>query len=194
MSKEIERQFAMERDLVFSDMENALNTIAEKSGKSCKITAKYTEDQYTSYLYTDPVQIRVRKVCTGKKTRYETTVKGGYETKTTRTEVNVRINEEQYNAILSLIGDHKPIHKACTVVKYDGYEINISTVDPGEDTSFTFAEVEFASEEEAAAFVWPFTDIEVTEVTGGVNSGAPVGKSMSMPDYWVKTRLGKSDA
>lgn len=187
MNKEIERQFALDRELVAGDVWEAL----EQTGQ--KIVAKYVEDQYTSYLYSSYPQVRIRKTTQGRKTTYALTIKGDYETPTTRTEVETKLTEEQYNALLYTTTQHEPIHKKCIVVEVGGRHINISTVDPGSETSFTFAEVEFPTEQEAASFEWPFPSLRAIEVTGGKNGVNP-GKSMSMPEYWERTRIMKDRA
>ncbi|MCM1295182.1 MAG: hypothetical protein NC311_06545 [Muribaculaceae bacterium] len=184
MSKEIERQFVTEREPNLGDLCDALDARGDKG------YMLYTEDQFTAYLYTEPAQVRIRKADGLDTTKCYLTVKGTYMNLTTRTEVEMEITEEQYEEILALIGKN-PVHKKCVVMEIGDRKFNFSTVDPGMDTSFTFAEVEFPSEEAAAAFTWPFPNLKYTEVTGGMNTDTPVWKSMSMPLYWATTRLNK---
>lgn len=192
MAKEIERQFALDREPTSGDLINELERLNKDKGPA-KITMKYAEDQYTSYLYTGPIQVRVRKIVRGDRApMYRLTIKGGYEKRTTRTEVETWITKAQYEDIMALIGNVEPIHKKCLIIRIDkSLDINVSTVDPGKDTSFTFAEVEFDSEEKAEKFEWPFKGIKAYDVTGRTNN-SEIGKSMSMPEYWEKVHLQKS--
>lgn len=194
MAKEIERQFALDGEPTSEQIITELMRLNNETGFTGEITMKYTEDQYTSYLYTGPVQVRVRKIVRGnRKPIYRLTIKGGYEKRTTRTEVETNITEEQYEEILSIIGnDVEPIRKRCVILRVGkkGRDINISTVDPGKDTSFTFAEVEFDSEKEAEEFEWPLKGIKAYDVTG--RTGVNPGKSMSMTEYWEKVHLSKA--
>ena len=62
---------------------------------------------------------------------------------------------------------------------FEGYHLEVSLVDEGTEHEFCYAEIEFASEEEAKAFVKPeFLGKEVTEDEDG-----------KMITYWKKTRL-----
>lgn len=180
--KEIERQFALERDISPTDIEELVNAGHNLSAR------RFDEEQYSSYLYTEPVQVRIRKVCKDGHNYHYLTIKGQYEKLTTRTEIEVPITKEYYDAISSLIGK-EPIRKVCMVINVDGTDIVVSTVDPFTPTSFVFAEAEFSSEEEAAKFEWPFPNVGAVEVTG--RQCVNPGKSMSMTDYWSRYRLGQ---
>ena len=94
-----------------------------------------------------------------------------------RTEVEFSIEREVYFDLQAMIG------KPQIVKDYYRYFLNgkvheLSHVDPGLDTEFIYFEVEFESEEDAAAYVCPFAN--ATEVTED--------DSYKMKNYWKRTR------
>ncbi|MDL2219732.1 hypothetical protein LJC04_05315 [Ruminococcaceae bacterium OttesenSCG-928-O06] len=121
------------------------------------------------YLAFEPVTVRVRKATlhAGEKsyTTWRLTVKG--QGTLARAEVEVDMDEEQYEALLGLLA----APAANKLLRYyalpDGYHLECSLVDEGQPTAFYYAEVEFDSIEEANAFVPPpFLGREVTEEPG----------------------------
>lgn len=182
MAKEIEKQFALGREIGPED----ILEVFEERGEKC--TMEYVEDQYTSYLCTGPNEVRIRSIHTGKKVEYYLTIKSPYETLVSRTEVEMPITEEQYREINSII-KRTPIHKKCIQINIGDLSMLMSVVDPGTNTSFVFAEIEFDSVGEALRFEWPFKTVEATDVSG--KTDLKPGKSMSMPEYWERYRANE---
>lgn len=100
-----------------------------------------------------------------------------------RAEIQTAVDEDFYNQALDFI-NLDPIEKHHLNYKdVDGYEVSIAVVledvNKGR-TGFTYAEVEFETEEEALAYKFPWPEIVIEEVTD-----KPEWK---MKNYWQRTR------
>lgn len=93
-----------------------------------------------------------------------------------RTEVELPLGEADFLALQGLVGP-PPIHKRNRRYRLaDGHLLECSLVDEGTPTAFFYAEVEFASLQEAAAFVPPaFLGQEKTD-----------DATFSMSNYWKR--------
>ena len=93
-----------------------------------------------------------------------------------REEIELSLTKEEYDALRKMI-DARPIHKTYYVIPIgNNLEIEVSIV----DQSWIYAEVEFKSEEAAAAFEWPFPECNAKEVT--------CEQEYKMKNYWKRTR------
>lgn len=107
-----------------------------------------------------------------------------------RDEAEINLTEKQLDKLLPHAEHDSPIVKVFSIFEIPGYPdltLHFSEVDPGSETSFFYAEVEFPTKEEAAAFTMP-TDIAVyveREVTGE--------NTWQMKNYWRRTRMDKCD-
>ncbi|MCM1214036.1 MAG: hypothetical protein NC548_05900 [Lachnospiraceae bacterium] len=100
----------------------------------------------------------------------------------TRTEVEFSIDREVYFDLQAMVGI-KPIIKNYYRYWFNDMVHEVSIVDDGLDTGFIYFEIEFASEEEARAYICPFDGaIDVTE-----------DSSYKMKNYWKKTRLASEN-
>lgn len=119
------------------------------------------QEMEQGYLSFEPSTVRIRKNTSNGVTGYKLTIKG--KGTLTRTEVEFSIQEDQYNALLPLLVAPPARKKLHLYSLPDGNTMECSLVDEGEPTAFYYAEVEFASEEEANAFNPPaFLAREVT--------------------------------
>lgn len=146
-------------------------------------------DVTSAYISLDP-EIRIREMnlrvepndpCTNLPhipTRFKMTVKSPGTL--TRFESETPIKEKFFNEMIEFTGK-EPIKKVHYHYADGDRTIEVSIVDPGKPSSFLYAEVEFNSEEEAAAYVWPYPEILIEEVTDN-----PWYK---MKNYWFRTRL-----
>ncbi len=116
---------------------------------------------WQGYLSTDPV-VRIRKKQTAQGVTYRLCFKG--EGTLVRREIEMDLDAEQYEALTELL-KAPPIRKDFRVYQLpDGHQLECSLVDAGSKTAFYYAEVEFSSETEAAAFQPPtFLGEEKTE-------------------------------
>lgn len=159
-----------------------------------RIHAKYTRRMKMSYLYPDanPVRVHIREEVTktGSPSKYYLSTTNSNECGLIRTGTEFRISYEEYSSLLDTI-KKDPIDMHCISIIAEGAPpVDIVAVDPDTDTSFTFAEVAFKTEEEAAAFKdWPFPNMHVADVTG-CGSWQLVGRSMPIAEYWMRNRLG----
>ena len=135
------------------------------------------------YLTSGDIEVRVRKA---QKLRgdegtnlgpYVLTIKGPGSL--SREEINFEIEEDKFNTIYNLIKE-PPIFKDYYLYSYGDYCIEVNVV----DQQFIYAEVEFNSEEEANAFVWPWPEVKPIEVTND--------SSYKMKNYWNKERMNRS--
>lgn len=127
-----------------------------------------------SYLSVYP-EVRIRKSDDGRSTRYELTIKS--EGTLARQEITKDLTEEEYEILLSMT-DRPPIVKDYTAFRLGKYTLEYSEVDPGKSCGFSYAEVEFPTEEEAGAFAPP--DFLGTEMT--------YQKAFRMKQYWLEDR------
>ncbi len=133
---------------------------------------------YQGYL-PDETPVRIRKfVSSDGEERFELTIKG--KGTLVRAEVNLELTAAQYDELSGLL-QKPPVEKDYHVYQLaDGHRLEYNVVDRGKPNGFTYAEVEFSSEEEASSFVPPeYFGREVTE-----------NPSMTMFSYW---RNGKID-
>ncbi len=104
----------------------------------------------------------------------------------TRKEIEFPIPKERFEELEDLIGLPLIPKTRRTYELPNGMHLEVNHVDIGEPTEFWYAEVEFASEEEARAFAPSSVGLsdylwdDVTEKPGE-----------SMGAYWVRTRLGE---
>ena len=128
---------------------------------------------YQGYLSVRPV-VRIRKKVDGDIATYKLCFKG--KGTIARQEVELDITEEVYEQLVELL-QGAPVRKDYRVYRLPGGErLECSLVDPGEPTEFMYAEVEFATLEEARRFAPPgFLNREVTEQPG-----------YSMGSYWSR--------
>ncbi len=102
-----------------------------------------------------------------------------------RKEIEMNIEKDIFDQLEDLIGLPLIPKVRRTYALPDGNKLEVNHVDEGLPTEFWYAEIEFASEEEARAWTpgdeWlqTYLDDEVTEEPG-----------QSMGAYWEKTRMG----
>ncbi len=133
-----------------------------------------------SYLSLVP-ELRIRKyedLSHGAPDRYDLTIKS--EGTLAREEIIKPLSAEEYEILLRMTDGRAPIVKDHHTYDYEGHELEFSAVDAQLPGGFTYAEVEFASVEEARAFTPPAWFGEETTEQRGVR----------MKEYWKKTRLG----
>ena len=93
-----------------------------------------------------------------------------------REEIELPLDEETFGRLEALIGRPLVTKEYRAYRLPDGHTLEVSLVDEGEETAFYYAEVEFATLEEARAFEPPaFLGRELTEAPGA-----------SMSAYWRK--------
>ncbi|WP_050697837.1 CYTH domain-containing protein [Anaeromassilibacillus senegalensis] len=115
---------------------------------------------WQGYLSTQPV-VRIRKKESVNGTDYVLCFKG--KGTLCRKEIELDLTQDIFDELHELL-EAPMIRKDYKVYALDGYRLECSLVDCGTPTEFLFAEVEFASMEEAKAFVPPaFLSNEVTE-------------------------------
>ena len=116
------------------------------------------------YLCHEPV-VRIRRSSEGHCHRYKLCFKG--KGTLVRTEMEMDLTAEQYEQLYDLLPEATIKKVFRTYQLASGDILECSQVDPGEPTSFVYAEVEFPSEEAAAAFEPPaFLGRDVTEEPG----------------------------
>lgn len=129
------------------------------------------------YLSVEP-EIRIHKATdrSSGKTNYRLTVKG--DGTLSRTELKTAVEEQFYREAVEFAG-HPMIGKDYRSYDLDGHILEVCRVDAGTEHEFYYGEIEFASEEEAEAFVpGEFLGAEVTDDDG-----------YKMKNYWSRTRL-----
>lgn len=113
------------------------------------------------YLCHTPV-VRIRRSTEHGENRYRLCFKG--KGTLVRQELELELTQAQYEQLALLLTEPTVRKEYRTYRLPSGHVLECSHVDAGEPTSFWYAEVEFASEEEAAAFVPPpFLGREITE-------------------------------
>lgn len=93
-----------------------------------------------------------------------------------RMEVEIEISKDNFDSLLKLV-PYDLISKKYFTYEFAGYTIEMSEV----DGQWYYAEVEFESEEDAKAFVFPFPNLVIKETTDDPD--------FKMKNYWTKTRL-----
>lgn len=104
-----------------------------------------------------------------------------------REEAEIKLTDKQIVKLLSHVEGGPPIIKKFFIAEIPDHPdlvLHFSEVDHDRSTSFFYAEVEFPSEEEAAAFQLPpsLAEYVIREVTNE--------KSWQMKNYWRRTRMG----
>ena len=137
--------------------------------------------QVQGYLSFAPVTVRIRRTQRGAVENFCLTIKG--RGGLARTEVELPMQKEQYEALMGLVQGATATKRMRLCSLPDGYVAECSLVDEGEPGSFSYAEVEFESEEEAMAFVPPACfGREVTEEPGHTMAAYCQRKSQKVPD------------
>lgn len=143
---------------------------------------KYWIEQF--YLSLEP-EVRLRRCVPNgdyeNRVPYRMTVKGNGSL--SRVEIQTSVEEDFYNQALDFV-NLDPIEKHLLIYEKDGYRIEVAIVleDANKGrTGFTYAEVEFDSEEDALAYKFPWPNVVIEEVTD-----KPEWK---MKNYWQRTRL-----
>lgn len=123
---------------------------------------------YQGYLSTEPV-VRIRSMETDLHTSYVLCIKG--EGKLARKEIELSLTKEIFDDLKELL-NYPMVKKDYRIYQLPGkLKLECSLVDRGEPTEFMYAEVEFPSLEEAAAFVPPsFLGRDVTEEDYGMGA------------------------
>lgn len=136
-------------------------------------------DYTQAYLSVEP-EVRVRtKSVNGGQTTYMLCIKG--EGTISRIEVQKSLTKKEYFDLLEVgkINITDVIHKRYYMIPIDKYKLTVGIVDPKKDTSFSYGEIEFESEEEAEKFISPkWFGKDVTD-----------DLSYKMKNYWKRTRL-----
>lgn len=133
---------------------------------------------FQGYINNNPeVRVRMKRYADGRET-FKLTLKG--DGNISREEVDFDITEDDFDTILA-IGKVKRcqlIHKDYVSYEYGQYKFETSTVDAGSVSEFSYAEVEFETEEGANNFVVPsWVGLEVT-----------YDEKYKMKNYWKLTR------
>ena len=158
MAKEIERKFLMK------EFPADLEPIREV-------------DIRQGYVSIEPeVRIHRAKDRTTGKEDFRLTLKG--DGTLTRTEIKTDVDEAFYKEALSLMSG-ETIYKDYRSYRLGDYVLEVCRVDVGTPWEFFYGEIEFASEEEARAFVKPeFLGEDVTD-----------DDAYKMKNYWKRTRV-----
>lgn len=147
------------------------------------LTAGETYHMSQGYISVHPT-VRIRRESSAKGcTEYILCFKG--KGTLSREEIETPIDEALFSRLCALIG--------CPLIEKErrdyplpgGLTLEVNAVDPGSDTAFYYAEVEFPSEEQA--LTW-------SPETAGLNSylcnEVTHQKGVSMGAYWERTRHG----
>lgn len=145
---------------------------------------------HQAYLYVDD-NIEIRLICRFDADAYNSMCPVCNKRKLTikfgnglvRAEAEIKLTEEQFAELQRFI-QYPYIVKYFKIFELpDGSEFECSVVDPGTDTSFTYAEIEFDNENAAHCYRMPhyLGDCISTEVTGD--------PKYQMKNYWRRTRM-----
>lgn len=127
---------------------------------------------YQYFLSVEPY-VRIREKQRNGRSSYKLTVKG--DGALSREEVELDLDADKFSRLKALC-DKKPVEKIFKAYRLpDGHILECSLV----DRDFYYAEVEFESESEAAAFVPTFDFLRETTYE----------KNFKMNEYWKATRL-----
>lgn len=138
--------------------------------------------------------VRIREEETTRSNRAEQPLQAEYilcfksKGKLARKEVEMPIPVEKFRELEDLIGKTLIEKVRRTYILADGRQLEVNHVDRGLATEFWYAEVEFASVEEAKAFV-P-ASVGLGEYLGDDVTEQP---GQSMGEYWESTRLRSLD-
>lgn len=133
-------------------------------------------DIWQGYVSIDP-EVRIHKAKDRKSgvENFRLTLKG--QGTLTRTEIKTDIDEAFYQESLGLIKG-EVIYKDYRSYRLGDHILEVCQVDPGKASEFFYAEIEFASEEDANAFIKPdFLGKDVTD-----------NDAFKMKNYWNRTR------
>lgn len=141
---------------------------------------------HQSYLFAgEEEELRIRAKYKGESAGFRLTHKSGGCGELSRDESEMSIGEAMYDSLLTmtLLNDTlEPITKQSVEAIVQGTEIVFNIVDQSKPIGYNYCEVEFASNEEAEAYVLPIVGaIEVTE-----------DPYYNMASYWRRTRLGET--
>ena len=135
-------------------------------------------DCMQGYLSVQP-EVRIRSFRSGEYEDYKLTIKSNGDL--SREEVEYMISKDEFDIFVGMI-NQPLIHKEHRKYRLpDGKIFEVGLVDPGADTSFYYAEVEFETVQDALSFK-PL-DCITEEVT--------YDSSYKMKNYWTRTRLNK---
>ena len=153
------------------------------SGWPEALAPEHVYDMAQGYLSVRPT-VRIRKEAEqGGDTAYILCFKG--KGRLAREEIETEIDEMLFSRLTNLIGQPLIVKERRDYRLSDGHILEVNSVDSGAPTAFFYAEVEFASEDEArawspaAAGLDAYLSEEVTE-----------RKGVSMGSYWEQTRHG----
>ena len=133
------------------------------------------------YLAVDPT-VRIRSKETAERIDYKLCFKG--EGTLAREEIELPLTAEVFGRLTELLKGALIVKEYRTYTLPGGLTLEASLVDPGAETAFLYAEVEFPTIEEALAFEPPsYLGQDVTERPG-----------YGMSQYWERTRLSKDRA
>lgn len=137
---------------------------------------KYWVEQF--YVSLEP-EVRLRRCVPNgpypDKVPYRLTIKGSGDL--SREEIETTVSEDFYNQTLNFV-NKEPIQKHHLNYDVDGYEVSIAVI--LNDEKFIYAEVEFASKEDALKYEFPWPDIVEKEITSD--------SSYKMKNYWKRIR------
>ena len=146
-----------------------------------RLPARHADNMYwveQFYISTEP-EIRLRRCKPNgdyeNKKPFVMTLKSGGTL--SREEVETAVTEEFYELALDMI-NLDPIQKNFLVYNEGGHKVEVSVI--LNDEKFVYAEVEFASEEEAKAYQFPWPDLVEKEVTDN--------PEYKMKNYWKRVR------
>lgn len=141
---------------------------------------KYSSNIKQGYISVDPeVRIRsnINKISDGSVfDQYFLSIKSNGTL--SRMEVEIEISKDNFDSLLKLI-PYDLISKKYFTYEFAGYTIEMSEV----DGQWYYAEVEFKTEEDAKAFVFPFPNLIIKETTDDPD--------FKMKNYWSKTRISE---
>ncbi|MDD2955433.1 MAG: CYTH domain-containing protein [Oscillospiraceae bacterium] len=144
------------------------------------LTPESVSEMRQGYLCTDPV-VRIRSKAQNGKESYRLCFKG--KGTLVRQETELELTPEQFKELEKLLPAPTVRKEKRVYLLQDGHRLECSRVDAGEPSEFFYAEVEFESVEEAAAFLPPdFLGRDVTEEPG-----------YTMAQYWEKKRAAQRE-
>ena len=155
-------------------MEIERKFLIDRFPEGLPLKAEYEMRQiYLSVMPT--VRARSRKM-NGRET-YRMTIKGSGDL--CREEIEIDITVKQFEAFLRIVGKEPITKRKRDYILPEGYILECSVVDEGTENEFMYAEVEFASVEEAEAF----------EVPDCLGKDVTYDRYWKMNNYWQRTRL-----
>lgn len=104
-----------------------------------------------------------------------------------RKEIELSIERDKFEELEDLIGKPMIPKLRITYALPDGHHLEVNHVDEGQPTEFWYAEVEYASVDEAES--WRPENVGLSEYLSDEVTGLP---GQSMGAYWIQTRLEES--